>query len=76
MDVVQWVTNLDENNGRSDCKQPIELNKGLVFVLSIRTVKVELLDSLNSQFFVLKCNLVRIRCKLRRVLMNVFRESG
>ena len=73
---MSWATNLNENDRGSDGKKTVELDKSLILILLVGTVKIKLLDTLDGQFFVLQCNFIGLRGKFGRVLVNVGGEGG
>lgn len=52
------------------------MNQGVKFVCLCRTIKVQLLDSFDSKFLVLKSNLIRIWSKSTGVLDDMVGKGG
>lgn len=69
-------TNLDENDGRADGEQTVEVDKSLVLVLVIRAVQVQLLNTLDRQLLMLEGDLVGLRGELGRIFVHVSREGS
>ena len=71
---MSWATNLNENDRGSDSKKTVELDKSLILILLVGTVKIKLLDTLDGQFLVLQGDLVCRRREFRCISVNVGRE--
>lgn len=63
-----------ENNTLADRQQVVQLHKHIVLVLLRLAVHVKLLDTLDTQLFLLQSDLIGVRRKLRRERTHMVRE--
>jgi hypothetical protein len=67
-------THSDENDRRCLCHKTVELEKSGVFVLVLVDIDVQLLNALNSEFFVRQGQHVGVGRKLVGIVYNGWRE--
>lgn len=75
-DHTAYVSYLDENNRLSNGHQTVQLAKNIIPLIFRRAVYEHLGDALDSEFFRLQNQTVRIRCELWNILLYSCRERS
>lgn len=75
-DLSGGVTALDENDGRSDSHQTVELEQRGILLLVVVTVKIHLLDALHSELLHFESDLVGVGRKDVGEVQNLLWESS
>lgn len=67
---------LDEDNGRANGHQTVQLDEHVIFGFLRVAVEVQLFDAFDGEFFVLESDLVGVRGELRGEAHDAFGEGG
>lgn len=70
-----WDFYLDKNDRRTNGHEAVKTDQDVVF-FPRAALEIELFDPFDGELFVFEGDLVRIRCKILRVLNYVVRECG